>query len=130
MNVNYIQHECVWLLFLVCNQTSTGRFHSAVSEGVCSRWGEERTDLIGWKRGRAHRVVWLLRDCMFVYVEAVSCLLFPPYLCSFYSVPTGAYEKGGVGGGKKKKAASVSFTLEAGSVRRFDKGMQKMYMCT
>lgn len=36
----------------------------------------------------------------------------------------------GRGGGKKRKKPSVRCTLEAGSVRTFDKGMQKLHMYT
>ena len=50
LRVNYSVHECVIIVLTVqraCNQTCSGRFHSAVSAGVCGPLGGSQMDLIG-----------------------------------------------------------------------------------
>lgn len=90
LKVNYSVHECVIIALTVqraCNQTCSGRFHSAVNAGVCSPLGGSQMDLIGWGEGgllSSTYVVFLLLDrvcvCVCVHIGALSLLLFTQYL--------------------------------------------------
>lgn len=92
-------NDCVWLLFVLCNWPVIRPVLEGSTlpsmKGCAVRGGGEWTDLVGWERGRAHRVVWLLQDGVFLYVEAVPRLLFPSYLRSFYSPLSAVWEKWG-----------------------------------
>lgn len=78
---------CVIIVLAVqwaCNQTYSGRFHSAINEGVCSPWGK-RMDPIGWRRGKALMNVCGViaarsRVCVSSYKGLFSVRLSPQYL--------------------------------------------------
>lgn len=117
LKVNYSVHECVIIALTVqraCNQTCSGRFHSAVNAGVCSPLGGSQMDLIGWGEGgllSSTYVVFLLLDrvcvCVCVHIGALSLLLFTQYLFISLTLTAQRERRGEEGRGSRERAVAL-----------------------